>query len=425
MKTNRNLIPIWLLCCTMLPTVAQAQFDYTTDNGAITITDYTGPGGVVAIPSSINVAGTNLPVTTIGDHAFDGHYSLTSITIPAGVTTIGSCAFSECGRLTSVIIPDSVNSIGDDAFLDCASLASATIPNGVQSIADYSFSGCSSLTNVVISDNVTNIGFGAFDGCTSLASATIPGSVTSIGGNAFDYCLSLTSIAVPASVTSIGYGAFGSCGHLAAITVNSSNLAYSSVDGVLFNLNRTALIQYPGGKAGTYTVPTGVTSILLGAFSYVAGLTNATIPDTVTSIGDDAFGYCTGLGSLTIGNKVANIGDYAVRELPQPESSLFQRHCPQPRASFVCIRHQRQRDRLLPGRNDGLGCDVLWSSRRAVEPTGAGQRRQLWDADEPVWLYNHWHCRHSHHRGGLHEPGRRQLDSAPDLLRDQRLHLFL
>ena len=51
-----------LLLLLTLPAVGKAQFNYTTDNGAITITGYTGPGGAVTIPDTIN----GLPVTSIG-----------------------------------------------------------------------------------------------------------------------------------------------------------------------------------------------------------------------------------------------------------------------------------------------------------------------------------------------------------------------
>ena len=66
MKTKRILIPLCLLCAALLPVVAQAQFTFTTNNGAITITRYTGSGGDVTIPSMIN----GWPVTSIGEGAF-------------------------------------------------------------------------------------------------------------------------------------------------------------------------------------------------------------------------------------------------------------------------------------------------------------------------------------------------------------------
>src|ERR1039458_4956037 len=123
-----RLLPLLLLCT--LPAALKAQWEYTVNNGNITITGYTGSGGAVTIPSTINVGGTNLPVTTIGGSlnargvwlgAFDGCTSLTSVTIPTSVTSIGVTAFYDTS-LSSVNIPDSVTSIGDEAFGACFSL---------------------------------------------------------------------------------------------------------------------------------------------------------------------------------------------------------------------------------------------------------------------------------------------------------------
>ena len=100
-----------------------------------------------------------------------------------------------------VTILDSVTSIGDDAFCGCDSLTSVTIPNSVTSIGTGAFWGCKSLTNVIIPDSVTSIGGWAFCDCESLTSVIIPNSVTSIGDNAFCYCDSLTSVIIPDSVT--------------------------------------------------------------------------------------------------------------------------------------------------------------------------------------------------------------------------------
>jgi len=95
-----RLRPLLLLLLLTLPAVVQAQFNYTTDNGTITITGYTGPGGAVAIPDTIN----GLPVTSIGYFAF-ARATLTSVTIPNSVTSIGHSAFRVCRSLTSVTIP--------------------------------------------------------------------------------------------------------------------------------------------------------------------------------------------------------------------------------------------------------------------------------------------------------------------------------
>ena len=264
MKTNRNLIQIWLLCAALLPAVGQAEdYTYTTNaDNTLTITAYTGPGGDVTIPDRIPDTIDGLTVTSIGDGAF-----------------------SYCWNLTSVTIPDSATTIGDNAFAECYYLTSVTIGTNVTSIGDWAFADCYSLTNVIIPDSVTSIGDLAFAGT----------------------CL--TGVTIPKSVTSIGNGAFSSCTGLTNITVDAQNAFYTSVNGVLFDQSQTTLIECPGGKAGNYIVPNSVTSIADWTFGGCSGLTNVSIGNSVTNIGSSAFEYCTSLTSVTIPNSVTSIAD--------------------------------------------------------------------------------------------------------------------
>jgi hypothetical protein len=85
--------------------------------------------------------------------------------------------------------------------------------------------------------------------------------------------------------------------------VDAANSVYSSLSGVLFDKAQTTLIQFPGGRGGSYAIPSSVTSIGDSAFQDCTSLTSVTIPNSVTSIGNSAFGSCTNLTSLTfLGN---------------------------------------------------------------------------------------------------------------------------
>ena len=151
------------------------------------------------------------------------------MTIPNSVTSIGQHAFQGCESLTSVTIPDSVTSIGAYAFDTCSSLTNVTIPNGVTSIEEHTFDNCKSLTSVTIPNSVTSIGKGAFSNCKSLTSVTIPDSVTRIGVGAFASCTSLTSVTIPDSVTRINNGAFYDCTSLTDVYYAGSEAQWKAI----------------------------------------------------------------------------------------------------------------------------------------------------------------------------------------------------
>ena len=256
-------------------------------------------------------------VTSIGDLAFFNCSSLESIVVEEGnavyhsdgnciietesktliagcknsiipndgsVTSIGDGAFRGCDSLTSIVIPDSVTSIGDSAFDGCDSLASITIPDSVTSIGDYAFSWCTSLESITIGDGVTSIGARAFNDCDSLESVTIGNGVTSIGEYAFYGCSSLKSITIPDSVTSIGVGAFSGCTNLIQTENGVSYIDKWGID-VDSSLTQVHLRDNTVGIADS-------------AFSGCDSLTSITIPDGVTSIGGAAFAECDSLTSI-------------------------------------------------------------------------------------------------------------------------------
>ena len=214
-------------------------------------------------------------------------------------------------KIQSVIIGNGVTSIGKWAFSYCDSIESVTIPNSVTIIGWGAFFSCDGLESIAFGNAITHIGEFAFSECISLESITIPDSVTKISDYAFRLCLSLKNIVIGKGVTSIGTEAFRSCETLVSITVDSTNTAYSSDEyGVLFNKNKTELIQYPTGNNRTnYIIPDSVISIGDYAFSFCKNLTNITIPTSVISIEKWAFGHCDNLINITIPDNVTSIGE--------------------------------------------------------------------------------------------------------------------
>ena len=264
------------------------------------------PAGVATIGEGAfsgcdSLTSVNIPdsVTAIGEDVFYGCDNLTSVIIGSGVKTISHNAFALCHNLASVTLADGVKVIGWSAFEDCWSLTTINIPDSVTSIEDSAFMGCSSLTSIHIPDGITTINFSTFGGCYSLSDVVIPDSVTTIVGYAFSGCVSLSNITIPASVRTIYATAFSECASLTGIWVDENNPNYCSDSfGVLYNKDKTELMQAPGRLSGSYMVPRGVSSISQWAFGGCGNLVSVTIPNSVTSIGPYAFRYCDSLTDL-------------------------------------------------------------------------------------------------------------------------------
>ncbi len=148
---------------------------------------------------------------------------------------------------------------------------------------------------------VNEIAANSFVRCTGITSLKIPDSVKTIGELAFYDCSALKTVNIGKGLTIIGDYAFNNCDALTDIIVSDDNESFSSVEGVLFNKDKSVIVKYPVAKVeGEYTIPESVVSISAGAFRGATNLVTISIPDTVKTIGSAAF-YNSGYS-----NKVAN-----------------------------------------------------------------------------------------------------------------------
>lgn len=232
-------------------------------------------------------------VSEVGGSAFLNCVSLSGVKLSDNLTKIEGWTFFGCTSLQEIVIPDGVTEIGRSAFERCESITEITISDKVTGIGELAFWGCTSLSKVKLSNNLTEIAGATFSSCTSLREITIPDSVTSIGGSAFSGCTSLESITIGSGVKYLDNGWIDSCRRLANITVSPDNKTYSSVDGVLFNKDKSELLAYPiGNKRSSYTIPDGVTKIYQKAFYGCRYIETLTIPVSVAEIEASALGNC-------------------------------------------------------------------------------------------------------------------------------------
>ena len=134
--------------------------------------------------------------------------------------------------------------------------------------------------------------------------------VKEIAYGAFGSVYEITSVTIPASVTKIEESAFYNCKKLTAINVASANKNFTSVDGVVFNKDKTRLLVFPSGRTGSYTVPSTVTTIGKSAF-YTSLLTSVALPKSVKAIEGFAFSTSKLLTTFKGGSGLKIIESYA------------------------------------------------------------------------------------------------------------------
>lgn len=340
-------------------TVGDYQLALNVEGTEYTVVKYSGEAKDLEVISEHE----GIPVTRIGERAFENCYGLESVIIPSGFTTIGSDAFNYCFTITSIEIPESVVFIGKDAMHDCWDIESITvkegnpryntsgnclietasnavikgtnnsmIPDGITAIADYAFYGMDSLKEIVIPDTVKSIGERSFYACSSIDSiiveegnpryhssgnclietatktliqgsnnAVIPtdGSVEYMDALAFSSCEGLKSIHIPAAIKRLSEHSFSDCTGLESITVEEGHPNYYSIGNCIIEKATKTLVL--GCKTSVIPGDGSVTVIGKFAFSGQSVLDALVIPEGITIIDNNAFHACDG------GNELAEV----------------------------------------------------------------------------------------------------------------------
>lgn len=239
--------------------------------------------------------------TEIAERMFAGWDKLQNITVASSIKTVGDFAFFGCESLSSIDGFSGVENIGRKAFHDTGWYNKQ---NGVVYIDEIVYSCKSGTTNAVIASGTTSILAYAFEDCENLTSLTIPGTIKSIGTQAFVKCTKLKTVDLPASAIS-----HVPKGELTSITINGGALGDGYFSGCE-KLETLTIKDVEDIHGNTFAGCTKLTSATVSAecAAYLPRNVKTVVISYGTTIADFAFDGCSKLTSLTIGSTVTNIG---------------------------------------------------------------------------------------------------------------------
>lgn len=248
----------------------------------------------------------------VGESAFRDCISMQSITTNNDELELGERTFENCASLSEINLSDGISELYGGVFNSCKSLIHIKLPAKLNILGESSFADCSSLEDIDIPEPVTKLDDMVFNGCLSLRTVNLKDRITKIGKYAFKDCKSLETIFIPRSVQSIGAGAFRGCSNLEEIVVDGHNRSFKSLNGILFNKNKSELVCYPAKIAANhFDIPDSVATISAWALCECTSLETVTIPDSVTEICEGAFYGCSSLKHIELPESVVRIDDTA------------------------------------------------------------------------------------------------------------------
>lgn len=288
----------------------------------------------------------NSKLQSIEHSAFLQCLALDNVEIPQGTIAIKDRAFRLCNSLKNITIPDSITEIGAKVFEGCISLELPTYGNanyiGTKTnpyhvlvsaaqksngtyfstcnvnascvvIADGAFHSNSKLESIEFGDSLKYIGSHAFFRCSKLNAVTLGNNIEIVESYAFADCANLSNVTIGKNVKKLGLFIFSNTQSVSQFIVDEQNANYQAIDGHIYSKDATVLIRYASGNENDiFSVPSTVTRIENGAFSYSNNLVEAIISPNVTWVGDLAFYYCESLEILRFKNPEAYLGCYTL-----------------------------------------------------------------------------------------------------------------
>lgn len=220
-------------------------------------------------------------------------------------------AFFDCHKLEKAVLPNGLTSIGKHAFYNCKNLKTVSLPDGITEIGEYAFSGCENLSfnrdgKWLYLGNANNPFVALIEAESETVTAcNLHKDAKIIASGALSGCYDLTEITIPDGIENIPVSSL-KISSLEKITVGENNAVYTSLDGILYNKDKTEIILVPAAIKGEITVPETVTD--LGAhFAERKYITSVIIPDSVTVIETEAFQNCTALESIQLPENLTEI----------------------------------------------------------------------------------------------------------------------